>query len=66
MTSKEMDKYTEELRKVSVLCECGRRVYIYKDKKFGICHWCGKKVLSKKEQFKDKLIKILEVKNENI
>ena len=62
MTSKEIDKYETALREISVMCKCGRRVYIYKNKKFGICSWCGNKVLSKKEQFKDKLIKILETK----
>jgi hypothetical protein len=66
LTSKEIAKYANEIRKMSVMCQCGRRVNIHKGKKSGICSWCGRKVLNKKEQFKLDFMKFIGSGKENV
>lgn len=56
MTSKELDKYIETIRSLTKMCSCGRRVYVDRNKDYGICDWCGKAVYRTKQiKFKAKL-----------
>lgn len=48
-------KRHERQQRETVKCECGHSILTAR--KFTICKWCGKKVLSHKEQFKIKLRK---------
>lgn len=50
----------------SVLCKCGHRVYINPGKEFAVCCFCGKKHISPKENFKNKLKNLLEEMGGNI
>ena len=54
MTPKELDKYENVLRSVKKQCTCGRRVFIT-ERGYGICDWCGHKVLGDKLKFKEKI-----------
>ena len=58
MTPKEMDKYENALRNVKKKCICGRRVFIT-ERGYGICDWCGHKVLGDKLKFKEKIKNML-------
>ena len=49
-------RFNQTQRQV-VKCECGHSILTAR--KFTICSWCGKKVYSHKEQFKDKLQKAM-------
>ena len=53
MTQKEMNKYDNVLKSVKRKCVCGRRVFIT-ERGYGICDWCGHKVLGDKLKFKEK------------
>ena len=56
MTSREMSKYDEALRKCKKVCRCGHRVFIVKKYGYGICDYCGTKVYGdKKLEFREKL-----------
>ena len=57
-------KFMEELSKHKVKCKCGH-VLVIVEKKCDICTWCGRKVYrSKKDEFEDKIKKIVKKNNE--
>ena len=63
MTPKEMNKYDNVLKSVKRKCVYGRRVFIT-ERGYGICDWCGHKVLGDKLKFKEKIKNMLGGKKE--
>ena len=56
MTTKELDKYDDEIQKHSYPCTCGRKVMIRFDETKSLCTWCGKYVYkNKKDEFIDRM-----------
>ena len=53
-------KLMQSIRDSTVVCECGCRTTINKD--YAICRYCGKKIYTKKDDFKNKIKKLLEAK----
>lgn len=49
----------EKIRSMSIKCKCGRYCYVGLKRNYRICSWCGRKILSKKEEFKTRLMKLL-------
>jgi len=43
----------------SVLCKCGHRLFISKNKGYAVCNFCGERYKSPKEEFKNKLTSLL-------
>jgi ribosomal protein S27AE len=55
---KDIEKYDEAKRAMSVKCRCGHSVEITNKYKRLICSWCGEMVyLNKKDEFKEKIKK---------
>lgn len=61
---KEQDRLAYEQRLASVMCKCTNRVpfHSFNKKGWAVCNHCGRKVLKPKDEFKNKLKEILEVK----
>lgn len=56
-----IQKLMNEMQKYKYQCKnCGRKVFIHKDLKKGICDWCGHVVYKRsKDEFKEKLLREL-------
>ena len=53
-------KLQEEQNKVKVPCKhCGRKMFLNPKKGYAICDWCGYRINSKRNEFKEKLLEIL-------
>lgn len=61
MTNDEIDKYNQELSKHKYTRKnCGRKIYIHKDKEKAVCSWCGKYVFKNKEnEFRYRMKEVL-------
>lgn len=62
--TKEYERRADELDKVKIRCEwCGHRVIVPIKVKKRLCTWCGHWVFrDKREQFKDRLKKVMKGK----
>ena len=52
MNKKELQKYLENLSKITFICKCSNRVVVPNKKIYSICDWCGRRVFrNEKEEF---------------
>lgn len=63
MTTEEMKRYWNNQRKIKSPCQkCGYKVFT-EPRGYGICKYCGTKVLGDKLKFKEKMEKIMKEAN---
>lgn len=57
----EEDRIATAKRKSSVQCRCSKRVpyYTFNKKGWGVCNFCGTKVLKPEDEFKNKILSML-------